>query len=190
MMRTIDRGKLVLSPRRKWPTSCGLPSSLIAKSLALRPCTVRPWVSTTSRSEATSEVSIRTTSSALGFRFGSPSSLSAVSFFCGSHLSFLRLEPKSLSFGFSRLGDWAKEPRHRATPNPTSSAKRRGTLVHIAHPQITPITPIPRKRFSSNCENLRILIVKPEYYLTLIFAPPLLTNLRNLCNRWILFPLN
>jgi hypothetical protein len=27
----------------------------------------------------------------------------------GSHLSFFRLEPKSLSFGFSLRGDWARE---------------------------------------------------------------------------------
>src|SRR5258705_10380594 len=47
------------------------------------------------------------TSSSPGFRLWGL--VSPVWFFCGSHLSFLRLEPNSLSLGFSLSGDWANK---------------------------------------------------------------------------------
>src|SRR5688572_31934225 len=87
MIKTIDRGRLRLSPRRKCPTCCGVPSSEMRKSDSFSPCTGRPCLSRTSISETTSEVSIVMTSSSSDRVL-----VSVVELFCGSHFSFLRSE--------------------------------------------------------------------------------------------------
>src|SRR5688572_31609551 len=123
MIKTIDRGRLRLSPRRKCPTCCGVPSSEMRKSDSFSPCTGRPCLSRTSISETTSEVSIVMTSSSSDRVL-----VSVVELFCGSHFSFLRLEPKSFSLGFSPV--WASARPGRSNRRRDKSVWVRRVICH------------------------------------------------------------
>src|SRR5215213_3307171 len=108
MMRTIERGTIAPSPSETVLICCGRPSSVPTKSPGVKPHTGRPFASRTSTSQTTSEVSMRTTSSSESLPCSSLplACVSTAAFFCSSHLSRFRLEPKSLSAGLSGGGGW------------------------------------------------------------------------------------
>src|ERR1044072_7874715 len=73
-----------------------------------------------------------------------------VSFFCGSHFSFLRLEPKSLSFGFSLCWDCANEFMNRPRMTRIETSAARGVFVCEKLFTLLPLIQTERRHLSSN----------------------------------------
>src|SRR6185369_416856 len=84
-----------------------------------------------------------------------------VSFFSGSHFSFLRLEPKSLSFGFSLCWDCANEFVTRPKTRKIETSAEQGIFVCEKLFTILPLISGTERRHLSSNQHGRIIVAEP-----------------------------